>query len=415
MIIKEELNPQRDAYQRASEYVSNCETKGDGCRNEYLNKLAYALLERFDIGQAELFALCLGWASQCDPPYPVAQGRATISSAWIGVQRKGTALCKAEQGGGASAASTRVRPSDESPSHGVSPPPPKYASQQVVERLEEIIAGTYYAVGLPWAGIGNLTQALLPGTVTMLCAPPGSCKSLMMLELVVHLIRKKETTAILEMEEDRTFHLMRILAMVAGNSNLLNLGWIPKNKQEVRALGAKYQDMVDAVGNCVYEPPQPATGAALSQWVGDMVKKKVRVLVIDPITAKERGKGQVWAEDEACLRSMSKSLKGSNTSLILVTHPNGETDERAIAKDPMADFSGGKCWQRFTQTALFVRPIPPKKVKIKNTMGVLEHEINRKVELRKVRNSRGEGLHIGLWFDHDTLRSKEFGVIQRGE
>jgi hypothetical protein len=284
----------------------------------------------------------------------------------------------------------------------------------LAEHLEAVIAGKFYAVEMPWPGISKLTQALLPGTMTVLCAPPGASKSLMMLDLAVKLVSTGEKCAVMAMEESTVFHAHRVLAQIKGDSRFMNLDWVRQNPVLVRAALVDHATGIDEIGRCLYAPPLDITGQNIACWTKEMIDEGKRVVVIDPISAKQSSGKSVWQDDQDTLQSIRVALKDKNCSIIFVTHPNGESDARKLIADPLADFSGGKCWSRFTQTCLFLRPLTePKEMTIKTKMGTKQEKVNRQMEVRKTRNGAGAGAWIGMWFDHATLRTSELGVIQK--
>ena len=405
--------------ERAAMYAAKCQPAGAGCRNTALNGFGYALLERFNLDYEYYEQLCLEYNARCDPPLDAREAEQTTLSAWKGCKRKGMCLSKrsdeeAYVGGSARPAKpVPVAGQQGDPSSKVAQPP-QFASQALAEHLESVIAGKHYAVEMPWPGVSKLTQALLPGTMTVLCAPPGASKSLMMLDLTIKLVESGEPVAVMAMEESQTFHCQRVLAQIAGNSAFMDLEWVRRNPDKVRNTMAEHAPMVDEIGRCMYSPPLEMTGANIAAWVKEMIDAGKRVIVVDPISAKQSSGKQVWQDDQETLQAMRVALKDKNCSIVLVTHPNGETDSRKLLADPLADFSGGKCWSRFTQTCLFLRPLPePKEMNIRNRMGILKHEVNRVMEIRKTRNGKGSGAWIGMWFDHATLRTRELGVIQK--
>lgn len=406
--------------QRAEIYASKSEPACQGARNTALNLFVFAIAERFNLAYETIERIGLEFAGRFSPPYPSGADQPsevtdTIRSAYLGCKRSGKLGSKrTECGSGGDPGYCPPSPGKAGEPASKEPPQPaQFASQAVAERIEDIIAGRFKAVELPWPGISRLTQALLPGTITVLCAPPGASKSLMMLDLILKLVMSGEKTAIMEMEEDATFHNSRVLAQVSGNSMLLHPEWVRANPDKARKAAVEHAPVIDEVGRCIYEAPIDITGANIASWTKQQIEEGKRVVIIDPISAKQTAGTQVWRDDQDTLLAMRTALKGKNCSIVLITHPNGETDSRKLIADPLADFSGGKCWSRFTQTCMFLRPLEEQEVNIKNKMGTLKQSINRRMEIRKTRNGGGAGLWIGMWFDHETLRTRELGVIQK--
>ena len=74
--------------ERAQRYADAVPNSSDGTRNTDLNGLAFRLLERFDLSEAEHASLCLYWNAKNSPPLPERETKATIHSAWVGADRK---------------------------------------------------------------------------------------------------------------------------------------------------------------------------------------------------------------------------------------------------------------------------------------------------------------------------------------
>lgn len=74
---------------RAANYVSKVPPAAEPGRNDALNKLAFAVLERFDLPEAAFESILMDWADSCSPPIPESEARKTISSAWRGAHGKG--------------------------------------------------------------------------------------------------------------------------------------------------------------------------------------------------------------------------------------------------------------------------------------------------------------------------------------
>ena len=74
--------------ERAERYVAKVPNSSDGTRNTDLNELAYLLVKKFDLSEAEHASLCLHWNTKNNPPLPDREAKATIRSAREGCHRK---------------------------------------------------------------------------------------------------------------------------------------------------------------------------------------------------------------------------------------------------------------------------------------------------------------------------------------
>lgn len=83
-----------DTLSRALRYMERVPTANQGGRNDALNRLAYALVEAFELSEGDHQRICLEWNSRCSPPLPEPEAITTIHSAWSGARAKGTAGSK---------------------------------------------------------------------------------------------------------------------------------------------------------------------------------------------------------------------------------------------------------------------------------------------------------------------------------
>ena len=127
--------------------------------------------------------------------------------------------------------------------------------QELEALLEDTIAGKREAIAWPWKRLGELSRALLPATVTLVCGDPGAAKSFMLLEAALFWHSQGRKVALFELEEDRAYHLHRALALQAGNGDLLDPDWIQANPDEVREAYALHADFLDGFGKRIYEAP----------------------------------------------------------------------------------------------------------------------------------------------------------------
>lgn len=97
------------SYDRAWRYLEAAGGAGQGDRNNVLNRLSYALLERFpDLGQSEHMELMHRWGSTCSPALSESEVAKTASSAWHGARRNGAVGTKQKAMPERSASSPRI-------------------------------------------------------------------------------------------------------------------------------------------------------------------------------------------------------------------------------------------------------------------------------------------------------------------
>lgn len=283
---------------------------------------------------------------------------------------------------------------------------PKGVSAGVSERIEAIIAGELESVPLPWPSLSNLANAIIPGTVTLLCGSPGASKSFMLLQAVSAWIDRGFKACIYELEEDREFHLMRALAQESGQVDITKMDWVKQSPELARETFADNQGFLERLGCCIWACPdtQP-TLDQLSQWAGDRAKAGYRIICIDPVTAAVQT-AKPWIADTAFLQQIKRIATDSGCSFVLVTHPS-----KTITQPDMTALAGSAAHSRFAQTIFWLHAHESKESKVKTACGTTEISHNRTVCILKARNGKGHGMSIAADFDSETLTLKEHGLI----
>lgn len=284
---------------------------------------------------------------------------------------------------------------------------PRGVSCGVGDMIEQTIAGKRVAVKWPWACMGGLTKALLPGTVTIICGNPGASKSFLLLEAAVYWHENGYKTAIFELEESQDFHLSRCLAQKSKTSMMTDPDWIQDNPDTAREVFSQYEAFLDGFGGNVYASPdsQP-TFKQLAKWTEDRAKAACRVIAIDPITAAAHSRRDSWEEDSSFLHDIKRTAVDYECSIVLVTHPI-----KGMSNPEMTQLAGGAGYSRFSQTILWLESHNEKTSKIKTTCGTTELEHNRVLHILKARNGKGQNVKLACNFESESLTLKELGII----
>jgi len=281
----------------------------------------------------------------------------------------------------------------------------------VHELIEDTIAGRRVAVKWPWACIGGLTKALLPGTVTIVCGNAGASKSFLILEAAAYWHEYGVKTALYALEEDRDFHLSRCLAQKSGVGALTDPDWIRDNPEQARTLFTEHEAFLEGFGACISASPdtQP-TLEQLAQWTQGRAKAGCRIIAVDPVTAAAHKGRSTWEEDNAFLHNIKRTAVDHRCSVVLITHPI-----KAVSFPDMTQLAGGAAYQRFAQTILWLESHPEKTSTVKTACGTTEIEHNRTVHLLKARNGKGQGVKLACSFQPESLTLNEIGIITRAK
>lgn len=280
-------------------------------------------------------------------------------------------------------------------------------AEGVAERTKQIGSGEYAAAPWIWPKLGRLTQALLPGAVTILAAEPGVGKSFFVLCSALGWLELGVSFSVFMLEEDRTYHLMRALAALERNAGMVDLEWVKNHNAETIAASGRHKPTIEALGKCIHDAPEARVSLGqLADWY-ESIAPTSRVVVIDPVTAASAGERR-WIEDGIFMERIKTIARQSGTSVVLVTHPKlGK--KGAITMD---DLAGGADYPRFSQTVLSLAlHNPAEPVMCSSDFGRRSVEANRILRICKARNGRGGGMKIAFEFSPDSLAFGELGVI----
>jgi hypothetical protein len=277
---------------------------------------------------------------------------------------------------------------------------------ELAQRMVDISAGRYTCIEWPWDSVNRLTRALLPGTVTLLVGNPGASKSFMALQAFSFWHEQGLRVSLYEAEEDKVFHLTRVLAQKSGQANVTDPAWVKDNAELVGRTVSEHKGFLDSVGRMLHAnaETQP-TLAQLSEWVTQQAKSGCRIIGIDPVTAAERG-GDPWVVDSKFLQAIKRTATDYRCSVVLVTHP-----VKSVSYPDLSQVAGSAAYQRFSQTILWLESHDLKTSKVKACVGTTKTEHDRTLHILKARNGKGMGFKLAFEFDSESLTLDELGVI----
>lgn len=285
---------------------------------------------------------------------------------------------------------------------------PMGCAKGVVDQINDAILGKRKAIPTPWPRMNSATRALLPGTVTVIAGPAGHGKSFWLLQALMYMWENGEIVSILELEEDRDYHLRRALAMRAMVADLCNDKWCFDNPDRARLLANENIEFMNGFGPCISWFESGALKANdVIKWVEDKLKAGVRVIAVDPVTAVDGGK-DAWLSDFKIVMETKALVRKYKASAILVTHP-----KKGSLGLSMDDLAGSTAYSRFPRTVIHIKSfdrIQTGSFKMRNGE-FASQQFNRQASIWKARDSYGAGLDIGFNFNRKTFRFEELGVI----
>lgn len=281
--------------------------------------------------------------------------------------------------------------------------------------LHETIHGLRKSLPSGWPIVDASTRMLLPGTVTILCGSPGASKSFMALQMFAKLHADGIPIALFELEEDRAYHLQRLLAQLSGSAYMCDPDWIERNPDLAIRSHSQHAEFLDSFGRRIDDAPSAQMSFdAMSEWVCKKCEDGARVLGIDPITAAAAGKAPWEAADKFMMR-VKPVLAKHRASLVIVSHPRkGGGGGSGVKTAPdMDSLAGGAGFARFSQTILFLEHLAAaQNGKVRDAwQREVEGYYNRKLRILKSRNAVGHGRIIAFYFDGGSLSLSEVGGL----
>lgn len=254
-------------------------------------------------------------------------------------------------------------------------------SEGVSQYIDGMIDGSIRATGWPWELLQQYSQALLPGTITVFCGPPGCSKSLLLMEALAYWLDNDVPCALYALEENKTFHLLRALAQRAGMGELTEPDWVRANPDITRKMMAEHKAYLDKVGQHLYAQPHKQISLSdISEWMHEQLDAGCRIVAVDPITAASRGKN-IWEADEEFILDTKKLADEYNASIIFMTHP-----VKQDSSPYLGNLRGGAAYQQFVPNVFWLEKTQGLRC-AELTDGSLVR-INRILHILKARNAK---------------------------
>jgi hypothetical protein len=277
------------------------------------------------------------------------------------------------------------------------------------ERVEQIAAGQYVSISLPWPQLTRLALPLLPGSLTILGGGVGSSKSFMLLQAMLSWLEAGVDAAALALEGDVTFHLHRALAQLAGVSAVTEPEWVAAHADQMRELLDRHERTLARLADhwVIARSQNIDTQDHTSAWVEQQARAGRRIICIDPVTALIRI-GRPWEADSRFIKTLKKIAETYGVTILLVTHP-----AKGVTDPTRENLSGGAAYERFCDTLLVLQAHDPRKSKALTPCGTTEIEHNRTLRIEKARHGSGTGLRLAMRFSGETLLMAEQGIITK--
>lgn len=287
---------------------------------------------------------------------------------------------------------------------------PLGSAQELGRRLDSMIAGEWVNVEWPWLHMSVESQSLLPDTLTAVCGEPGSAKSFMLLEAFWkwHLDGKK--VAVFELEDDRVYHLQRVLAQLENNGWLTDADWVRNNAEKAKASYQNQKDILASLGKVMWDAPDKQVSLNdLAIWFEDRCQEGYEICIIDPVTA-AIASDKPWIDDQNFIFKVKATAKKYHSRLIYSIHPRIQGGKAGATLSRLA---GGSAYSRFSHSVFWLTKHDKQKTSdVWSDMGGKRRvTYDRTLRIAKARNGRGAGSELAFHFENDSLCFVEYGAI----
>jgi hypothetical protein len=257
----------------------------------------------------------------------------------------------------------------------------------------------------------ELTHALKPSTITLLCGDPGHGKSYWFSEKMYQFTVQGVKTATLMLEKDLDFWMTRMLAQVSGNLNVIDEDWVKTNREEYDFLINQHENELEPFLRTIWTVgTEPPTLKWVGEWVEARAAEGCEMVGVDPVTMAITGK-EGYKDEHNFMSHCDLALKRHRSRLILVTHSRME--QLKTGKPSLAGLAGGMSYPRFSDTILwFKRFDKPEDSSVEIGGGrVQQMQHHHWLGILKSRNGRGAGSNLALMQDKESLGFHELGEI----
>ena len=269
----------------------------------------------------------------------------------------------------------------------------------LTRRVDDLASGRIKAIPLPWnnlawsfGGVG-----IPPGTVGILTARTNVGKTWKSFHLVLHVLKLGIPCFILNTEMPEAAIAARLLAIMAGDSKVIN----PNNADLVREYQFDYQRKIDRL-------PLQITSPDL-RTVSDVVElitkaaERHRLIVLDHLGDLNWQGRPPYMVLPPLVKDLQKIAQRKNCVIMLVSHM-----KQAEHGGDVLSYS--KIMENCVDWSWSLQAFKPKAVTVSTAFGRCEIDINRSVIVRKNRYGRSD-IEIAFNFDEETLTLSDEGII----
>lgn len=287
---------------------------------------------------------------------------------------------------------------------------PLGAAKELETRLHSIMSGDWVNIEWPWPMLTSEAQSLLPDTVTAVCGEPGAAKSFMLLESWWKWNLAGHKAAIFELEDDRVYHMQRVLAQLEHNAFLTDTQWVQRNPEKVKDSYANQKDIIESLGKLMWDAPDKQISTSdLADWFETRCQESFKISIIDPVTA-AIASDKPWIDDQSFIFKVKTAAKRYHARLIYAIHPRISNGKVGASLSRLA---GGAAYPRFSHSVFWLTKYDKEKSAQvwRSEIGKRPVSFERGLKISKARNGRGAGTELAFHLNEGTLCFDEYGSI----
>jgi len=404
-----------DALQRATLYVEHIEGAAENNgRNQAAYRVAAFLLCDFALSEVDAWRLLAAWNAKKNTP-PLDDQELTV------ILKNAQKYGRHEAGQKLKAPRPRRTPApDTSPRVPAIPAtPPASGAAGLAQTMREEAEGKRRTIGLPWARLSALSQALRPGTVCVLAGPPGVGKSFFVASIALHVHEQGAAFGYLPLEDNRDDLLRRFLALRARSWAML--ADAPEGAAHRARTVQDYSEWLDTIGASIWPNPRLRRDAAgrvdlgellardVLEWAGSVAETR-RVLVIDPLSQIDFEGREQWAAERRFVLKLLAVAANTGATILLTAHTVKLPGAREGIDLNMVQ--GAAALTRNSHCVLALDCHDPKESEVWRPGGLVarvEHE--RTLAVLKARHGEGTRQRIAFTMTPDGPGFDELGVV----
>ena len=409
--------PERaDVIERARRYVATVPGSSPGGRTNTAYRVAAVLKNDFGLSDDEALFILSGWDSAANTP-PIASDEAYGPKELEKILQNAGKYCKKNPGSLVNSSSAIT---DHGPPTASLPPPSEHESTGLLAEFDAEARGERRTIALPWSRLSNSTQALRPGSLTILAGPAGHGKSLLVLQAAVHIHTQGESFSFLPLEDRKVDFERRLLAHLTSSWKMLETS--QDTADERKNAFAQYRHEISLLSKHVWENPRqavintngkPVVPALPYHRVIDWVAERIgssRVVFIDPIAQIDFGEPHGWKGQGDFIRHMTGLAAFSGASIVLVAHTVKRPGKNNSVPLTGEDIQGAAEVKRLCHTVILLNAHDIRTSDVWRPEGCREAvRHDQTVTVDKARNGSGKGCRFA--FDMEGPSFRELGAI----